>query len=277
MTQFFLFALLLVAVVAALILPPLWRGRLPAVAGADRRAANLAILRDQLAELESEKAEGSLADPDFDQARRELQRRLLEEVEPEAGEAAPRAPSRKTAVALLLLLPTLSLLGYGLLGNLRALDPAQRSAPPQMTPEQVTAMVERLAARLQANPEDTQGWLMLGRSYKMLGRYDEAVAAYAHAEKAIDQDPDLLANYAEAIALANGKGLAGKPRQLVAKALKLDPQHAHSLFLAGAAALEAGDNQQGIAYWEALLPQVEPDSDIDKMLRSGIEKMKRGK
>ena len=81
---------------------------------------------------------------------------------------------------------------------------------------------------------------------------------------------------AETLAMAGGKGLKGKPRQLVERALKLNPKHAHSLFLAGAAAMEAGDNKQGIAYWEALLPQVDPGSEIDQMLRSGIDKMKAG-
>ena len=77
--------------------------------------------------------------------------------------------------------------------------------------------------------------------------------------------------------MANGKGLKGKPAELVERALKLDPKHGHSLFLAGAAAMEAGDTKKGIAYWEALLPQVEPGSEIDQMLRQGIEKMKAGK
>ena len=65
--------------------------------------------------------------------------------------------------------------------------------------------------------------------------------------------------------------------EVPAQALKLDPKHGHSLFLAGAAAMERGDNKQGIAHWEALLPQVEPGSEIDQMLRSGIDKMKSGK
>ena len=89
----------------------------------------------------------------------------------------------------------------------------------------------------------------------------------------VNEEPDLLAAYAETIAMAEGKGLKGKPTQLVEKALKLDPKHGHSLFLAGAAAMERGDNKQGIAHWEALLPQVEPGSEIDQMLRSGIDKM----
>ena len=279
MTQFALFAILLIVVVAAFILPPLWLGLRAPKPKAGRKEANLAIFRDQLAELEREKDNGTLADADFEQAKRELQRRLLEEVEPAAADAALPAtygPSRKTAIALLVLLPVLGLLGYGVLGNPRALDPEQTVAKPQMTPEQINGMVAKLAERMQANPDDLKGWLMLARSYKTMGRYEEAAAAYGKAEKLVNEEPDLLAAYAETIAMARGEGLKGKPMQLVEKALKLDPKHGHSLFLAGAGAMEAGDNKKGIAYWEALLPQVEPGSEIDQMLRSGIDKMKAG-
>ena len=276
MTQFALFAALLLAVVLAFLLPPLWLG-LRRQAAADRKAANLAIFRDQLAELEREKAEGTLAEADFEQARGELQKRLLEEVDrgEEALQPASHAPTRKTAIVLAIALPLLALSGYALLGNPRGLDPAQTMAQPKMTPEQINAMVEKLAQKVEANPDDLQGWLMLARSYKVLGRYDEAVKAYARAEKAVLQDPDLLANYAETLAMASGnQGLQGKPSDLVSKALKLDPQHGHSLFLAGAAAMERGDRQAAIRYWETLLPQVEPGSEIDQMLRGGIEKLK---
>lgn len=278
MTQFAIFATLLIVVVAAFILPPLWLGLRAPKGSADRKEANLAIFRDQLLELEREKGEGTLAEADFEQARRELQRRLLEEVEPETGggQAGSHAPSRKTAIALLLLLPILALLGYGMLGKPQALDPTQTSAPPKMTAEQINAMVASLAEKMKANPDDMQGWLMLARSYKTMGRYEEAVEAYGKAEKVINDDPELLASYAETVAMATGKGLKGKPAQLIERALKLDPQQPHALFLAGAAAMEAGDNKKGIAYWEALLPQVEPGSEIDQMLRSGIDKMKAG-
>ena len=279
MTQFAIFATLLIVVVAAFILPPLWLGLRAPKPQTDRKEANLAIFRDQLAELERENAEGSLAVADFEQAKRELQRRLLEEVEPATadGTATTYGPSRKMAIIILLLLPILGLLGYGILGNPQALDPMQTAAPQQMTPEKINEMVASLAAKMKANPDDMQGWLMLARSYKSLGRYDDAVQAFAKAEKAVDESPDLLAAYAETIAMANGKGITGKALQLVERALKIDPKHAHSLFLAGAAAMEAGDNKKGIAYWEPLLEQVEPGSEIDQMLRSGIDKMKAGK
>lgn len=278
MTQFALIAILILVTVTALILPPLWLGRRKPGLAAERKEANLIIFRDQLAELEREQADGTLAEKDFEQAKSELQRRLLEEIEVDATEAdASNAPARKTAIAIIALLPILALAGYTVLGNPKALDPSQTQAPPKMTQDQILGMVEKLAEKVRANPDDLKGWLMLARSYKTLGRFDEAAEAYGKAEKMVNEDPDLLASYAETLAMAGGKGLKGKPRQLVEKALKLDPKHPHSLFLAGAAAMEAGDNKKGIAYWEALLPEVEPDSEIDQMLRSGIAKMKEAK
>lgn len=279
MNQFAIFAILLIVVVSAFILPPLWLGR-RSTSKADRKEANLAIFRDQLAELTREKSEGSLAETDFEQARHELQRRLLEEVEPATVDGAAPAthgPSRKMAIVILILLPILGLAGYGILGNPKALDPVQTAAPQEMTPEKINEMVATLAEKLKANPDNIQGWLMLARSYKSMGRYEEAVQAFAKAEKAINDDPDQLASYAEAIAMANGKGINGKALQLIERALKVDPTHGHSMFLAGAAAMEAGDNKKGLSYWEPLLSQVEPGSDIDQMLRRGIEKMKAGK
>lgn len=279
MTQFAIFATLMIVVVAVIVLSPLWLGLRAPKGKTNRKEMNLDIFRDQVADLEREKAEGNLSDANFEQAKAEVQRRLLEEVEPEsAAETTSHGPSRKIAVALLLLMPILAVTGYALLGNPRALDPTQTAAPPKMTQEQINGMVAKLAEKMAANPDDLKGWLMLARSYKTMGRFDEAANAYSKAEKLVNEDPDLLASYAETIAMAsNGKGLKGKPLQLVERALKLDPKHPHSLFLAGAAAMEAGENKKGIAYWEALLPQVEPGSEIDQMLRSGIDKMKSGK
>lgn len=279
MTQFAIFAILLIVAVAAFILPILWFGQRRQASGADRKASNLAIFRDQLADLERDRSDGTLAEADFELAKTELQRRLLDEVDSDGELPGPAsaATSRPTAVAVLLTLPLLALALYATLGNPRALDPANTAPQKQMTADDINAMVSRLAERMQANPDDMNGWLMLGRSYKMLGRYAEAVAAYAKAEAEIAKDPELLASYAETIAMASGQGLTGKARELIAQALKLDPKHAHSLFLAGAAAMEAGDKKAAIAYWEALLPQVEAGSELDQMLRNGIEQMKQGK
>jgi cytochrome c-type biogenesis protein CcmH len=279
MTTFAIAAALLLATVVVLLLLPLWRGTRAPAAPPVQRSVNLAILRDQLAEIEREHAEGTLTPGEYDETKSELQRRLLDEVGPGGSEAAAvrSQPARRTAIVLLVLIPLAAIAGYALLGTPRALDPAQTAPQPKMTAEQVAAMVDRLSARLQANPDDMAGWLMLARSYKALGRYDEAVAAFGKAEKAIGDDPDQLASYAEALAMANRRGLAGKPRQLVERALQIDPRHGLALFLAGAAAMEAGDNAQAIARWESLLQQVEPGSEIDQLLRGNIDKLRQGR
>lgn len=283
MIQFAIASTLIVVVVCAFLFLPLWFGGRRSASPGERQAANVDVLRDQLADLERDRREGTLAEADFATARQELQRRLLDEVDSSASEAAgvsEDGPSRKAAISLVLLLPVTALLLYALLGKPEALDPSRTQAPaaqPAMTQAQIDEMVARLAARMESNPDDMQGWLMLARSYKSLGRYDDAVKAFAKAEKVINDEPDLLASYAETLAMASNQGLAGKPQQLVERALKIDAKHAHSLFLAGAAAMQAKDAKKGIAYWEALLPQVEPGSELDQMLRAGIEQMKQGK
>ena len=280
MTPLALFALLatlLVVAVAAYILTPLWRGSRVSASSADRQAANLAIFRDQLAELEREQGEGTLAPADYEQAKAELQRRLLEEVRPEAQATAGSGASRPLAITLMLALPILAVVGYGILGNPRATDPAAVKAQTPMTQEQIEGMVGRLAQRLKENPNDSKGWIMLARSYKALGRVAEAAEAYAKVEKDIADQPDLLVDYAEALAMA-GQGdhgsLKGKPTQLVEQALKVDAQHPRALLMAGAAAMERGDKAKAIAYWEQLLPMVEPGSEVESMLRSSIDKLK---
>jgi len=279
MNQFAIFATLLIVVVSAFILPPLWLGLRNPNNRADRKETNLGIFRDQLADLAREKADGTLAEADFEQARQELQRRLLEEVAATDAAATETlyGPSRKTAIALLILLPILGLVAYGTLGNPKALDPTQTAAPQQMTPEKINEMVSTLAEKLKANPDNPTGWLMLARSYKSMGRYEEAVKAFANAEKTINDDPEQLASYAETIAMASGQGVTGKAVQLVERALKIDPNHGHSLFLAGASAMDAGNYKKGLSYWEPLLPQLEPGSEVEQMVRNGIERMKAGK
>ena len=280
MTLFALFAALLVGIVLVFLIPPLWKGRHTAkISDKEQKALNLAIFRDQLAELDKERSEGTLSEADWQQAKAELQKRLLDEVRDETVVPANAGGhSRALAVVLLLLLPITAITGYGVLGNPAALDPAAaRASAPQMTPEQINAMVQQLADRLKQNPDDMQGWLMLGRSYKSMGRYDESVQAFAKAESVINEDTDLLASYAETIALANGEKFSGKPRRLVEKALKMDPKHPHSLFIAGVAAMEAGEKQKAVAYWETLLTQIEPGTDTEKMIRMGLEKMRNAK
>ena len=268
MTGFILAATLLVLLILAILLPPLLRA--PKARNAlDRRAANLCIFRDQLSELERDHRDGSLADADFAQAKNELQRRLLDEVQPEVVTQVAKG-GRKTALALLIALPLAASAGYLILGNPQAFMPQQAQA--SVTPQQIDDMLNKLVAKLKKYPDDPQGWMMLARSYKVLGRYPEAVEAYSHGGALLDSDAALLADYAEALARANGDQLDGKPTELLKQALKIDPDSPQALFLAGAAAKDRMDFAATAAYWSRLLAQLDPDSEEAKSLQAAINK-----
>lgn len=281
MTTFLAMAtLMLVAAVILLAIPLLRRPRQSDI-GNDRQAANLAIFRDQLAELEREKGEGSLADADFTQAKTELQRRLLEEAEPaDACARKETSTSPKAAMLVVLLVPLIAGLGYAMLGNPRALDPANTQPQQRVTAQQIEGMVTKLAERLKQNPDDPKGWVMLARSYKMMGRYPESAEAYSHALPLVEQEPSLLADYAEMLAIT-GNGFRGKPTELIEKALKLAPADPQALLLAGAAAGERKDYKAAIAHWEKVMPQLEPGSEEAEQLGTAIaqarEMLGRGK
>jgi cytochrome c-type biogenesis protein CcmH len=243
-------------------------------AGASVQAANLSIYRDQFAELERDLRLGVLEAGQYEAARAELQRRLLDE----AGDAsttpasAPRS-SRVTALAIALALPVMAGLLYWQLGEPQALDPA-RLAPPDasnITQEEFEAMTAQLAARLQANPDDAEGWAMLGRAYKALGRHTDAAKALAEANQRMPGVPEILIEYAEALAQAHGR-LAGEPRRLLEQALKIAPNDPKALTLAGGAAFEAGDYRRAIGYWQSVAATVPPESELGRALATGIER-----
>ncbi|MEF8728448.1 MAG: c-type cytochrome biogenesis protein CcmI [Accumulibacter sp.] len=267
MTAFIIVAALLLAAALAILLLPLWRSAPPA-AGADRRETHLAIFRDQLAELERERDEGTLGAAEAAQARSELQRRLLDEVETQPAAPLSQGGGRRTALFLLLAIPLAAAAGYALLGNPGALDPLQRQA--RIAPEQIDAMIGGLVERLKKNPEDGKGWVMLARSYKVLERYPEAADAYARAGSVVDQDAGLLADYAEVLSQVHGGSLQGKAGELIKRALEIDPNEAQALLLAGAAARERQDFAAAADYWSRLLSQLEPGSDEAKTVAAAI-------
>ena len=267
MTGFILAATLLVLVILAILLPPLLRAP-KAARVVDRKDANLDIFRDQLSELERDRNEGSLAEADFEQARSELQRRLLEEVQTETVKPG-KTGGRKTALALLVVVPLAAAAGYMVLGNPQAFDPMVNQ--PRMSTGQMDEMLAKLAAKLKANPDDSKGWVMLARSYKALGRFPEAAEAYGHGGAMVDGDAALLADYAEVLAQVSGS-LEGRPGKLIARALQLAPDEPQALFLAGAAANDRRDFEAVADYWGRLVVQLEPGSEEAKSLGDAVEK-----
>lgn len=269
MISFLLGAALLVAATLALLLRPWWQRQREARTRASRRALNTAIYRDQLMELERDRETGSLQEDDYQQARQELQRRLIEDSALADAPAAP-ASAKAPAIAMAMALPTLAAGLYLLLGNPAGLNPP---APQhRFSASDIEQMVANLAARLEQDPENLQGWVMLARSYKAMERFDEAEKAYGRAIKLVEADAQLLADYAEVTAMAAGGNLEGRPRQLIEQALRIDPASPPALLLAGTAAFERSDYARAIDYWQQIKNQLPPDSEDAQIIESGIER-----
>ena len=177
------------------------------------------------------------------------------------------------ALAAGLAVPALSALLYLALGSPQAIEVLPHGADEvsSVTMEQFESMTEKLAARLKQRPDDWEGWTMLGRAYKALQRPDEAARAWGEAARLKPGDPDILADYAEALAVAAGGKLGGEPTRLLERALKLDPKHQKSLALAGGAAFESGHYATAVKYWEHLLALSQNDVELSQALRSGID------
>jgi cytochrome c-type biogenesis protein CcmH len=132
-------------------------------------------------------------------------------------------------------------------------------------------MVERLAAKLKDKPDDVEGWKMLGRSYGALGRFPVAAEAYAKAAARAPRDADLLVDFADVLAMANGQRLAGDPEKLIERALQIDPKNLKGLALAGTAAFNRGDFAGAAARWERMLALLPADSEDARVIRDNIE------
>lgn len=270
MTPFLVAGSVLLAVVLALLLPPLLRGR-AALPGTDSAEISLRVLREQLAELERMNAAGVIDRERLDGERAELQRRALEEG---AVADAPAGGDRRRPVLAAALMLGLPLLAGGLYWQLGRPDifaerPAQQ-ANHALDPRQIEAMAMKLAERLQDNPQDGPGWAMLARSYAVLRRYGESAAAYGRATALLPADANLLADYADTLAMAQGRRLAGEPEKLVARALEADPNHIKALALRGSAAFERQDHARAIADWERVISLVPPESGIARSMRNSI-------
>ena len=266
MTLFWAICALLAAGAVALVLRPLLARRAPP--RVSRRDANIAIYRDQVLELDADLAGGKLAAGDHAKARAELEARLLVDVDASDAQAPAVRGSRRTAILVGLAVPLAALAVYFAVGTPAAVG--GRAAQDALSAAQVETMVARLAARLRENPDDTDGWKMLGRSYSVLGRFDEAVGAYAKAAERAPRDAQLLADFADALGMARGRSLQGEPEKLVLRALEIEPANLKALALAGTAAFERGEFARAADLWERMLAGVPPDSQDARDIRDNV-------
>ncbi|TDU31986.1 cytochrome c-type biogenesis protein CcmH [Panacagrimonas perspica] len=264
-----LMGLLFVAAIAWMT-RPLWRGGVNA--GQRRRAANVVVYRQRLAEVEADAAAGLVDAETATGLRDELDARLLLDTD---GAEAP-APTTSTRSLALTALVAVFVLGVAVAGYFQdgswKVDQQIASAPaageePQ-SPGSVDEMVAKLAARLEKEPGDPQGWALLGRSYFVMQRYDGAAAAYARANELTEhREPDLLVNEGESLGLSSpDRDLRGRPQQLFEAALAIAPTNGKALWYAGMAAMQDGDSATAKARWAELSKQ-----DLPTELRTVLD------
>jgi len=279
MTVFWVVAGCLLGAALLFVVPPLFLRKKNA-ADIERRSVNITIYKNQLEELDTDLATGDISQEQFDKSHQEIERRLLEDTDAaEQGEGkSGKGLSIATAVVAVVAVPLMSLLMYDKLGNPAGINPQVQMAQPEASPhgdesnieQQIEMMVSKLAQRLQENPQDLEGWVMLGRSMSVLGRYEEAMMAYERAVQFAGDDASVLTDYADAIAMATGESLEGRPMEYLLKALAIDPNNQKALWLAGTGLFERGDFAGAIEHWSHLRDMLPPDSEDIEVMHANI-------
>jgi cytochrome c-type biogenesis protein CcmH len=280
----------LIVVVLVVLGLALWRG---SQQGAQLHiSSNAAVYRDQMVELDREYLLGNLNNAELQIARDELALRLLADAGSEQDALQSEPPKkmgplpthwRKPWVllsSLIFVIPVVSILMYGALGQPEALDPLAlkqgTNTAEEMTPEKLTQMATALTRRLQDEPNSMEGWVMLGRVQRARGHFDEASEALGRA-LALSRDDNLLIERAEVLAQKNGGSFAGEPWVMIQRVLTADPYHLNALFLAGSASYSELNYRSALRFWERareVIPADSPDApELDRAIAEAQEKM----
>ena len=258
---FWVLAFALLAATLAILLVPLLRRASAGEAPADQAAA-IAVFRDHKRQVEEDYAAHAITATERDAALADLAQRFGAELTSGATPAATASerPRWIAAIVLAACVPLVSGALYFALGNPTAMTAPAAASEHAIDDPKIIAMVDQLAKKLEANPDDGKGWSLLARSYRMLGRVDASVQAYAEAAKRMPPDAQLYADWAEAVAQSQGRSLVGEPTALLNRALALDPAHPKTLALLGSAAMERQDPATAAVMWKRLRAALPPDS-----------------
>ena len=265
-------AVAMVVLAIAWIVWPLLRPQ--AGAPVEHAAANVAIFKDQFADLDADLARGTITAQQHSEAKAELERRLLDDVHGTPAASSPAPRSRWPAIAVALLIPVAAAALYWQIGTPEVFT-SELAKDGQPTHEQIEAMIEQVNQRLEREPENADGWAILARTYYTLGRFTEASAAYARLFELRPDDADMIADYADALAMSQGRRLTGKPLQLVQRALQINHTQWKALAMAGTEAFERKDYSAALDYWQRLLASVPPGSQVAQQIQGSIDEARK--
>ncbi|MEY3116281.1 MAG: Cytochrome c-type biosis protein CcmH precursor [Pseudomonadota bacterium] len=266
---FVIIALGIALCVAAIFLWVLLREKKP-MTQASQANANAKVYRDQILDLDHEHNSGHISDEEWQQSRDELSLRLLEDTSAVDDPAAKtEKPAIWTAVVLAVALPLGSMGMYMWVGQPEALNPLALKTPDQVDPKDLTKMAQTLAEKLQDKPDNLQGWVMLGRTYRTLENFDAALRAYDSALKLSDDD-DLKLERIEVIAMQRQGQFEGEPWNVIREVLQRDPQHFGALLTAGSASYAEGKFAEALKYWEQARKPLDANNPDLEGLESAI-------
>jgi len=271
---FWVVAALFVLVAMAFVLFPLLSRKKSTRVNADRRAVNIAVCRDQLQEMEADRANGLLSNEQFEIAKLELENRLAEDaLGQENAPQVAHAGSRTLGYVIAVVLPVAAFGLYYFSGSPALLNPAA-VAPPTVeampSGHDIEKMVEQAEAKVKANPADGESWAMLGRSYAAMQRWPEAWKAYQFAADRLPEDASLLSGQAEALAIIKGGALQGEPMKLVEKALMIDANDFKALELAAASAFQEKNYAQAAVFLKRLGEQLPPSDPYSQKVKTAL-------
>jgi cytochrome c-type biogenesis protein CcmH len=282
MTLFWTIAAGMMVLALAFVVPPFLRKR--AQPGISQDALNLSVIKQQLAELETDLSNGALDQDQYEAARKDLEIELLSDISADNG--ASRKPAEKSGRSALAVagigIPLLAIGLYQAIGNqeiipllARAADQARSdhatSADPTRGLPPMEELVEKLAERLEQEPDNIEGWIMLGRSHMAMGQVEQALKSYETAYRLAPDDPSLLLNYAEALAKMQDNRLSGRPAEMIEKAVEIEPRNPNGLWMMGLVHYERGTFSKAIQSWQRLTLLLPADGEDAAAVAAYIE------
>ncbi len=275
MTLFLILAGLLIAIALILLVPPLLK---PVSQSEQVIRQRIRSLPRELKTLRTQLRKGEIDETTYHELRRKIAQDMLDEIEPQDDTDA--SPKGRWAAALTAVIVPLIAVGlYTRLGQPQLIEGAQAPSAsaenpgghgPNMPP--VDKMIAGLEEKLKANPDNVEGWFMLGRSYMLLKNYPKAVNALKKAHELKKDDPDIMMRYADALAMNQGGRISGEPARLIRKALEINPNHPEALWLAGIASQESGQLGKAIEFWQRAKKNLPQDEESRQLLDQAIAK-----
>ena len=271
---FLLLVGVLIVIAFLFILPPLWRKQSDLNVDLDQR--NVKIAQHRLAELKENLRSGGLNQTQYDEQLADLEQALSDDLDIQSKVNLVPKQSHWIIYVLVIVMPFLAGTLYWSLGNFQAVSHSAEMAidPDVIKVAQINKMVNGLAEKLKNNPDDAQGWLMLGRSYNVLEQHALALDAFANAYRQLGDQTEILLLYADALGYVNDRNLTGKPSELISKALALEPENMKALWLAGMAKAQQGDADTAMKLWKKLEALLPPGSEYQQEIQSLLAQLK---